>query len=63
MVLHQEFLIDRPSHDCIAVFVIHVRVHVCVHHAICFLCVGPHVLVGVGACVRVCKRACVHAYV
>ena len=57
----------RPSHDCIVVFIIHVRLHVCVHHAFCFLCVGAHVWVGVGACVRAYERACVcacvHAYV
>ena len=54
---------DRPSHDCIVVFIIHVRVHVCVHQAFCFLCVGAHVLVGVGACVCACELACVHASV
>ena len=59
----------KPSHDCIVVFIIHERVHVCVLHAFCFLCVGARVCLGVGACVRACERvcacvrACVHTYI
>ena len=43
---------DRPSHDCIVVFNLHVRVYVCVHHAFCFLCVGR----------CWCMRACMRTY-
>ena len=53
---------DRPSHDCIVVFIIHVRVHVCVLHAFCFLCVGARVWVDVGACVHACVRAYMRTY-
>ena len=53
---------DRPSHDCIVVFIIYMCECMCVftmHFGFC-------VWVGVGACVRACEHACVcacvHAY-
>ena len=43
---------DRPSHDCIVVFIIHVRVHVCSPCILLFVC--GCACVGGSWCMRAC---------